>query len=91
MSKRVPKKLLAQISSMVPSDAEVVALDFHYEDEDYNIAVFVGEATDCAVLQNDLYDLIFSYDDVHGTSSLCDVWPKSERPYIVSGSKAAPS
>ena len=91
MSKRVPKKLLAQIIEMVPSDAEVVALDFHYEDEDYNIAVFVGETTDRAVLQNNLYDLIFSYDDAHGTSPLCYVWPDSERPYIVSGSKTAPS
>ena len=91
MSKRVPKKLLAQITAMVPPDAEVVPLAFHYEDEDYNIAVFVGEATDRAALQDGLYDLIFSYDDTHGTSSLCYVWPDHERPYIVSGSKSAPS
>ena len=87
MSKRVPKKLLAQITAMVPPEAEVVSLDFYYEDEDYNIAVFVSEATDRAALQNGLYDLIFDYDDTHGTSSLCYVWPDSERPYIVSGSK----
>jgi hypothetical protein len=91
MNKRVPEKLLAQIIAMVPPDAEVVPLDFHYEDEDYNIAVFVGEATERAVLQDSLYDLIFSYDDIHGTNSLCYVWPDSERPYIVAGSKAAPS
>ena len=36
MSKRVPKQLLAQITAMVPPDAEVVPLDFQYEDEDYN-------------------------------------------------------
>ncbi len=91
MSKRVPKQLLAQIIAMVPPDAEVVPLDFQYEDEDYNIAVFVSEATDRAALQDGLYDLIFSYDDTHGTSSLCYVWPVRERPYIVSGSQAAPS
>lgn len=91
MSKRVPKKLLALITAIVPSEAEIVPLDFYYEDEDYNIAVFVGESIDRAALQDDLYDLIFGYDDTHGTSSLCYVWPNNERPYIVSGSKAAPS
>jgi hypothetical protein len=91
MSKRVPKKLLAQIIAIVPPDAEVVPLDFHYEDEDYNIAVFVSETTDLTALQDVLYDLIFNYDDTHGTNSLCYVWLDSERPYIVAGSKAAPS
>ena len=37
-----------------------------------------------AVPQNHLYDLIFAYyDDTHGMSTLCYVWPKSELPYIV--------
>jgi hypothetical protein len=34
-------------------------------------------------LQDRLYDLIFDYDDTHGTATLCYVWPKSERTYIV--------
>ncbi len=83
MTKHAPHKLLAQITAVVPSEAEVVVLDFQYEDEDYNVAVFVSEDTDCSALQNALYDLIFTYDDTYGTSTLCQVWPKSERPYIV--------
>ena len=89
MSKHVPKQLLAQIIALVPTDAEVVPLDFSYEDEDYNIAVFVSETTNRAALQDRLYDLIFSYDDTHGTNSLCYVWPESERPYIIAGSKTS--
>ena len=83
MKKDTPQKLLVQIAAVVPPDAEVVPLNFQYEDEDYNIAIFVGEHTDGSTLQDRLYDLIFPYDDRHGTSTLCNVWPKSERPYIV--------
>jgi hypothetical protein len=43
------------------------------EDEDYYIAVFVGESIDRAALQENLYDLSFRYDGTHGTSSLCYV------------------
>jgi len=83
MKKHVPSTLLKQIKAVVPPDAEVMPLDFRYEDEDYNIAVFVDEGVDRACLQDRLYDIIFDYDDAHGTATLCYVWLKSERPYIV--------
>ena len=83
MKKRVSLTLLKQIQAVVPPNAEVVPLDFSYEDEDYNIAVFVDEDVDRACLQDRLYDIIFDYDDTHGTATLCYVWPKSERSYIV--------
>lgn len=83
MKKEIPQKLLVQIAAVVPLDAEVLPLNFQYEDEDYNIAVFVSKHTDDPTLQDRLYDLIFTYDDQHGTSTLCNVWPRSERPYII--------
>jgi hypothetical protein len=43
----------------------------------------VEEEVDRAALQDRLYDLIFDYDNAHGTATLCYVWPKSERSYIV--------
>jgi hypothetical protein len=41
MKKPIPQKLLVQITAVMPLDAEVVPLNFQYEDKDYNIAVFV--------------------------------------------------
>jgi hypothetical protein len=83
MEKRIPQALLAQIKAALPPSAEVVPLDFTYEDEDYNVAVFVDEGIDRQKLQDRLYDLIFDYDDAHGTATLCYVWLKSERSHIV--------
>jgi hypothetical protein len=83
MKKRIPKTLLERIKAVVPLGAEVIPLTFRYEDEDYNIAVFVDEDVDHTCLQDRLYDLIFDYDDAHGTATLCYVWPKSERASIV--------
>jgi hypothetical protein len=83
MKKHVPKTLLTQIKAVLPHDAEVVPLDFRYEDADYNIAVFVEEGVNSVALQDRLYDLVFDYDDAQGTATLCYVWPKSERPYII--------
>jgi hypothetical protein len=83
MKKHIPKTLLERIKAVVPPGAEVVPLAFSYEDEDYNLAVFVDEDVDRTCLQDRLYDLVFDYDDTHGTATLCYVWPKSERAYVV--------
>lgn len=83
MTQHIPKTLLKQIQAVLPQGAEIVSLPFKYDDEDYNLAVFVPEAVDRAVLQDQLYNLIFDYDDTHGTATLCYVWPTSERPAIV--------
>ncbi len=61
MKKDIHQELLVQIAAVVPPDAEVVPLNFQYEDEDYNIAVFVSEHIDGPTLQGRLYDLIFTY------------------------------
>ncbi len=82
MRKRVPEILLEQIKKAVPSGAEVVPLDFRYDDEDYNIAVFINEGTDPKAVQDHLYDIIFDYDDTHGTATHCSVWSKSQRRYV---------
>ena len=78
----MPKALLHQIKKVSPPTAEVVALDYRYDDEDYNIAVFVDKGTHQKRLQDLLFDLIFDYDDAHGTSTVCHVWPKSQRQSI---------
>ena len=83
MKKHIPKPLLERIKTVVPPGAEVIPLAFRYEDQDYNIAVFVHEDVDRQALQDRLYDLILDYDDTHGTATLCYVWPKSERASIV--------
>src|SRR5262249_40464880 len=54
MKKRVPSTLLTQIKAAVPADAEVMPLGFRYEDEDYNIAVFVDAGVDRVCLQDRL-------------------------------------
>jgi hypothetical protein len=83
MKQHIPKNLLKQIQAVLPPHAEVVSLPFTYDDEDYNLAVFVPEEVDRAALQDRLYDLVFDYDDTHGTSTLCYVWPTRDRPAIV--------
>jgi hypothetical protein len=83
MKKHLPKLLLERIKTVVPPGVEVLPLSFRYEDEDYNIAVFVPEDVDRQALQDRLYDLIFDYDDTHGTATLCYVWPQSEWASIV--------
>jgi hypothetical protein len=83
MKKHVPQALLKQITAVVPASIEVVPLDFRYEDEDYNIAVCVDEDVNRTCLQDRLYGIIFDYDDTHGTATLCYVWLKSDRAYIV--------
>jgi hypothetical protein len=86
MKKHIPKSLIEHIKAVVPPGAEVTPLAFRYDDEDYNVAVFVDEDVDRTCLQDRLYDLIFDYDDAHGTATLCYVWPKSERTCIVAAS-----
>jgi hypothetical protein len=79
--KPVPHVLLEQIQRLAPPDAEVVALEWAYDGEDYNLAVFVGDGEDRRVLEDRLLDAIMDYDEAHGTFTLCLVWPKQKRTF----------
>jgi hypothetical protein len=77
--KPVPHVLLEQIQRLAPPDAEVVPLEWAYDGEDYNLAVFVGDGEDRRALEDRLLDAIMDYDEAHGTFTLCLVWPKQKR------------
>jgi hypothetical protein len=77
--KPVPRVLLEQIQRLAPPDAEVVPLEWAYDGEDYNLAVFVDEGKDRRALEDHLLDAVMDYDEAHGTFTMCLVWPKQKR------------
>jgi hypothetical protein len=77
--KPVPRVLLEQIQRLAPPDAEVVPLEWAYDGEDYNLAVFVDEGEDRRALEDHLLDAVMDYDEAHGTFTMCLVWPKQKR------------
>jgi hypothetical protein len=56
--KPIPRGLLEQIQQLAPPDAEVVPLEWAYDGEDYNLAVFVGEGEDHRALEDRLLDAV---------------------------------
>ncbi len=77
--KPVPKELLARLTEMAPPGSEVMPMDWAYEDEDYNIAVFIDDTEDARTLEERLLDAVIDYDEAHGTFTVCMVWPKREK------------
>ena len=77
--KPVPRALVDLLQELVPSGAEVVALDWAYDGEDYHVAVFVDEGEDRRALEDRLLDAIMDYDEAHGTFTMCLVWLKQQR------------
>ena len=77
--KPVPHVLLEQIQRLAPPDAAVVPLEWAYDGEDYNLAVFVGKGEDRRALEDRLLDAVMDYDEAHGTFTMCLVWPKQKR------------
>jgi hypothetical protein len=75
----VPHALLEQIQRVAPAGAEVVLLDWAFDGEDYNLAVFVEEGEDRRALEDRLLDAVMDYDEAHGTFTMCLVWPKQKR------------
>jgi hypothetical protein len=77
--KPVPRSLLEQIQRLAPPGAEVVPLEWAYDGEDYNLAVFVDEGEDRRALEDRLLDAVMDYDEAHGTFTMCLVWPNQKR------------
>ena len=77
--KPVPRALVDHLQELVPSGAEVVALDWAYDGEDYHVAVFVDEGEDRQALEARLLDAVMDYDEAHDTFTMCLVWPKHQR------------
>jgi hypothetical protein len=75
----VPRTLLEQIQRLAPAGAEVVLLDWAYEDEDQNIAVFIDDREDARRTEGRLLDVVSDYDEAHGTFTVCMVWHKREK------------
>ena len=83
MRTRAPKALLDQIKKVVPPSAEVVPLGFRYENEDYNIAVFVGRGSTVGASRIASAMRSLTRTILHRTTTLCYVWSKSQRQAIV--------
>jgi hypothetical protein len=77
--KPVPQALVKRIKESVPQGSKVILLDWVYEDEDHNIAVFVDDQEDARRAEKRLLDEISDYDEAHGTFTLCLVWRKRDK------------
>jgi hypothetical protein len=77
--KPVPRALLERLQQLVPPGAEVVPLDWAFNGEDHNLAVFVEEGEDRRALEDRLLDAVMDYDEANGTFTMCLVWPKQKR------------
>jgi hypothetical protein len=80
--KPVPQALLKRIEELAPQGSEVIPLDWAYEDEDHNIAVFVDDQEDAQVAEKRLFDVVSDYDEAHGTFTLCLVWHKRNKALV---------
>ena len=81
--KPVPTELLELVKKVVPSEADVVPLDWTYEHEDYHLAVVVPDTVSyehARQIEGYCIDAVMDYDAAHGTFTLCMVWPERERP-----------
>jgi len=74
-----PTALIERIRQMTPPASEVIPLEWAYEQEDHNIAVFVDDEEDRRALEDLLLDAVMDYDEAHGTFTVCMVWPKREK------------
>jgi hypothetical protein len=77
--KPVPQALLKRIEELVPRGSEVIPLDWAYEDEDHNVAVFIDDQEDVRLAEERLLDAVSDYDEAHGTFTLCLVWHKRDK------------
>lgn len=77
--KPAPSDLVDWIQQMAPPRAEVVPLDWAYEEEDHNIAVFIDDREDTRLTEARLLDVVSDDDEAHGTFTLCLVWHKREK------------
>lgn len=80
--KPVPQALLERLHQLAPTEAEVVPLDWAYDGEDHNLAVFVDEEEDRRALEDRLLDAVMDYDEAHRTFTVCMVWPKGAKARV---------
>jgi hypothetical protein len=73
------RALLERLQHLAPPGAKVVSLEWAYDGEDYNLAVFVDEGEDRRALEDRFLDALMDYDEAYGTFTLCLVWPKQKR------------
>jgi hypothetical protein len=57
----------------------VVPLDWAFDGEDHNVAVFIDDAEAPSAIEDHLLDAVMDYDEAHGTFTMCLVWPKQKR------------
>jgi hypothetical protein len=79
--KTVPPDLLTRIHQVVPENAKVVPRPWAYEDEDYNIAVFMPPMTDhteMGQLKEAILEVVMDWDERYGTYTVCLVHPEEE-------------
>jgi hypothetical protein len=77
--KPVPQALLKRLKELAPQGSEIVLLDWVYEDEDHNMAVFVDDHEDARLVEKRLLNEVSDYDEAHGTFTLCLVWHKRDK------------
>jgi hypothetical protein len=77
--KPVPQELLKRIKELAPQGSEIIPLDWAYEDEDHNIAVFVDDQEDTRRAEERLLDVVSDYDEAHGTFTLYLVWHNRDK------------
>jgi len=77
--KPVPRGLLEHIQQVAPPGAEVVPLEWGFDGEDNNLAVFVDEGEDWRAMEGRLLDAVMDYDEAHGTFTICLVWSRQKR------------
>ena len=77
--KPVPKELVARLAEKAPPGSEVIPLDWAYDGEDFNLAVFVDDKEERRALEDRFLDAVIDYDEAHETFTICMVWPKREK------------
>jgi hypothetical protein len=77
--KPVPQELLTRLAEIAPPGSEVIPMDWAYEDEDHNIAVFIDDRQDARATEKRLLDVVSDYDEAHGTFTVCMVWHQREK------------
>jgi hypothetical protein len=77
--KPVSQELLARIAEIAPPGSEVIPMDWAYEDENHNIAVFIDDREDARHTEARLLDVVSDYDEAYGTFTVCMVWHKREK------------
>jgi hypothetical protein len=75
----VPEELLTRIKQVVPEAIDIISMDWAYDDEDYNVHVFVPDDVDVRPVKDRLLDAIMDYDQAHDTYTIGMVWHQRDK------------